>query len=294
MTIQIDFDQNTFACIIFGDKTIEEKTAASASALTFNDGQLQENRKHLYELGLFLDYLKSERLRMAQDLIELADPDAPLEIKKWFNEVNTVVTEYQDCLRKTANGTAQDADRKNLIKASRDFVRLSEKFSSDVLPRLTEEEDHIDSLSQANRGLAGIYGVVHEALSRAVAESSASEPHKDVCKAHISALGVNMIDVQLVQETLKKEAANLRTMEDNNRQQTAGARKLTGDITANVSSALGAVLIAAEDFNNAGAAAPALQEQGTVVLPTEVHDAITAVKNARKRTQGRPAAGPQA
>ncbi len=261
---------NTFYKILFDSAsttTYAEKVAAVAKALTFD-------AKHATEFELCTDYLQSEHKNFRLALVALSDSSAIgllgevyTTTKEFGNRINKITDDFLKQSKRKAGGAVQNGDQELLLKEAQGLLAVAKKVTSERLPRLAEEKEHIDALRDVNQGLINAYSALSEGAVQA------------------SALNGYAADIAAVQKDLQQQSDKLKMLEKINCDQIAQVRKLAGKMADQVVSVFGKGLTAAADFNKAGAPA-------SIVLPQEVQEIVAVLKEAsaeEKQTRPRPA-----
>ncbi len=284
--------------------TLAEKKAATVKAMTFDAHQSPaKNQERLKELEPLTEFLQSEQMRCTMDMIELCDFnsfDLAAEVYTAVKEFDSSVKEIADSMKPNVDGVARDEARKRLLGSARELLKVSNKVTSDTLPRLADERAHIDSMLHTNKSLISIYDFLNEASAKASAKSAGRFHlrHKDERREHAAALGSYKADFIEIRQNLEEQADKLETIVDVNLQNTAEIRKLAGRTANQVTEAVSTIMIASAEFNKASAAAQETARQiatGNFVLPDELQEAIavlndasTEKKPARSRSSARP------
>ena len=169
--------------------------------------------------------------------------------------------------------------QENLVKSALNYVNTTEQRSASVLSHMEGVKDQISNVDDLNGKLQKVFAVVNEAIKDAESDNETltekfkhvdtdesqiarvvREENLDLVNEHVEILTSSKLGTLETLGELSKEARDVRSMRDTNRQQIESTRKIHSSGTAGIASRLSTVLTAVN--------AAALNESKTTIKNT--------------------------
>ncbi len=237
----------------------------------FGLGGIQEEAQVLInQKTTLMEQAKTEKAAQEQELTDLRNkPLAETKFAEFQQE------KEQLSILLNISSPEHVERQKRLVDAAQNFVNTTSRRSNDVLDHFSDLGEHIETLGDANRGIASIYAIVADASIEAAAQNKEVRdrlqiaPEKETKVATMSRLNKKADvedfiavadstagDTNLTHAELTEQSSRILTMKDANREQVAATRRLASSGVASVAEGLSSALTALNGT--------ALQESGAM------------------------------